>query len=168
MTGAGRAVAWVSVAGVCVAMGACETTPRETEPMQRVDVRVNESPGAVREPAPAAEAPPAATRAPTPEPAKVEPAPARQPEPPARQAEELAPEQWWLLTPEPQAGRIRVVAKGEAGTLVEARQNAVDNGRESLAKLRGAPPVETEFERSQPVRRPDGMYEFYVLISCDR
>jgi len=173
MTRATASLIVVAAGAGCLALGACETTTATHEPMQQVDVRLNE-PAPTRvargEPAPAAARVEAASAPTSPTmgtaPAAVEPAP--DPTPDIHPTENLAPEKWWLLTPEPQAGRIRIVAKGEAATLVEARQNAVDNGRESLARLRGSPPSDTEFERSQPLRRPDGAYEFYVLISCER
>lgn len=182
MTRSMTTLAAIGSGAACLTLGACDTPPTtQHEPMQQVDVQIdnpnqgrtasaNQSSGTtapatwMSEPTPTAEQtmgspPPAAREEPAPD-----PTPEMRPAPP----EQLAPEKWWLLTPEPQQGRIRVVAKGEAATLVEARQNAVDNGRASLARLRGSPPADTEFERSQPLRRTDGTYEFYVLISCDR
>lgn len=187
MTRSITTLAAIGAGAACLTLGACDTpATTQREPMQQVDVHIdnpdqgrtasgnqassaNQAPATwMSEPTPTANqtagSPPPAVRE---EPAS-NPAPDPTPAIHAAPAEQLAPEKWWLLTPEPQQGRIRVVAKGEAATLVEARQNAVDNGRASLARLRGSPPADTEFERSQPLRRTDGTYEFYVLISCDR
>ncbi len=153
----------------CITLAGCESAlTTEKAPEQRLDVSVtNDTPQRatpVVEQAEPTTTPAAQTRD-----AAIEtvsaPAPTRAAPPPASAQ---PPQQWWLKTPDPVQGRIRVVAKGGGATLPEARQAAVDAGRAELTRLRGSAPEELEFEKTQAFPRAGGVYEAFVLISCER
>ncbi len=172
-----RPIAIPVLAAACLALGACETTTTTAStPEQRLDVAVEGGPPANT----------SAERTPDPEPAEqratrdivvestqatpVMATPARTQPPQAAPSRDAAqpPQQWWLMTPDPVEGRIRIVAKGGGATLPAARQAAVDAGRAQLTRLRGSAPEDLEFEKTQAFPRAGGVYEAFVLISCER
>jgi hypothetical protein len=126
-----------------------------------------DSPVALSAPASAAQAPPADPLAALAEAALgLVPVPAalvaRPGEPSATPAtDETA---WWLATPEPVPGRVRLVAHARAGTLAEARTASVEAARRSFASLghRGNDPT---IERTRAEREPDGSFRAFVLAS---
>ncbi|GJM18526.1 MAG: hypothetical protein DHS20C14_07390 [Phycisphaeraceae bacterium] len=163
---------------LCAAMSACETEPLAAgEPISRIDVHVDRPSGTIARtdtPAPR-ESVPVPMNIETTDPGTVmgsEPVAARtapvRPAPQPARASSQPPEQWWLMTPEPVPGRIRIVAKGGGESLPGARQAAVDAGREQLTRLRGSAPDELDFEKTQAFPRAGGVYEAFVLISCER
>ncbi|MEQ8850530.1 MAG: hypothetical protein RIB32_01960 [Phycisphaerales bacterium] len=166
-----------ALAAACLALGACETTTTTANtPEQRLDVAVDGgAPPANQQPSTpavtAVTAEPAEQSRPRDvavESTQAAPVMATPPRPaPARESAQ-PPQQWWLMTPDPVEGRIRIVAKGGGATLPAARQAAVDAGRAQLTRLRGSAPEDLEFEKTQAFPRAGGVYEAFVLISCER
>ncbi|MFG0304863.1 MAG: hypothetical protein ACF8Q5_01475 [Phycisphaerales bacterium JB040] len=74
--------------------------------------------------------------------------------------------EWWLRTPEPVEGRVRIVASATAATLIEARQQAVTNARDLLARSLGHEPDDATIERTSAVQGADDAYTAWVLISA--
>lgn len=86
-------------------------------------------------------------------------------EPAASAADNIAPGRWWERTPDPVAGRLRLVGVGSADSLLEARRLAVANARDLLARSLSEEPEEATVERTA-AESADGVYTAWVLISA--
>ena len=73
---------------------------------------------------------------------------------------------WWLTTPDPIPGSIRLVASATATTLLEARQQAIDNAREQLTSALGQEPTDVAIDRTNAQQNPDGSYTWWVLVTA--
>jgi|GEM_PF-2907406 len=94
-----------------------------------------------------------------------EPAQAQQPTTPVA-APDADDTEWWLRTPEPVEGRVRIVASATAASLIEARQQAVANARDLLARSLGTEPDNATIERTSAEQGEDKSYTAWVLISA--
>ena len=94
-----------------------------------------------------------------------EPAQAQQPTTPVS-APDADDTEWWLRTPEPVEGRVRIVASATATSLIEARQQAVANARDLLARSLGTEPDNATIERTSAEQGEDKSYTAWVLISA--
>lgn len=72
---------------------------------------------------------------------------------------------WWLLTPVPVEGQLRVIASGSGAKLMDAREQAVNNARDLLARSLGRTPEDSTVERTA-AEEQGGVYTAWVLISA--
>ncbi len=86
--------------------------------------------------------------------------------PPAPRPTQESLDDWWLRTPAPEPGRVRLVASATGQTLREARRAAVDQGVEDLREAIGEEPRGVRFELTSVQRDTPGRFRGYVLVSC--
>jgi hypothetical protein len=77
-----------------------------------------------------------------------------------------APPSWWLNAPTREAGRVRVAARADADTLIEARRGAVEAGTGALRAEAGPQPPDIQTDKTDVARLPDGRWRAFVLMSC--
>lgn len=120
----------------------------------------------------AATAPVAASPAqpvpPVPQPAEEAVQPVQPVQPVTVTAEDFRPG-WWLEAPVEQGGSVRAAARGEGGTLIEARRAAVEAARGVIQGVVGSSGRIAEAPlNSAAVRLSDGRYRAFVLMEGTR
>lgn len=138
-------LASVAIAGGCGSGGGA-APPRAEKPPSQAEPR-NEAPPSAVVPAP-------------------EPAAVAKPEPaPVTGAAPGADPSWWIGAPERAGGRLRVAAKADADSLIDARRNAVRAGTEALKAASGAEPAQVQTEKVDMAHLDDGRWRVFVLMS---
>jgi len=138
-------LALLAIAGGC-SSGGGTAPPRAEKPPAKTEPG-NES------------SPPAVVQAP-------EPAAPEKPDPaPVTAAAPGADPTWWIGAPERAGGRVRVAAKADADSLIDARRNAVRAGTDALKAASEAEPAEVQTEKVDMAHLDDGRWRVFVLMS---
>ncbi|MFT5423941.1 MAG: hypothetical protein ACI89L_001733 [Phycisphaerales bacterium] len=80
------------------------------------------------------------------------------------EASDEAETRWWMRTPAPVVGQLRVIASGSGAKLMDAREQAVSNARDLLARSLGHEPEDSTIERTA-AEENSGVYTAWVMIS---